>query len=42
MLENKNFPLEDMEYGKKSENHGKRETHIQDQENDEITENREK
>ena len=42
MLENKNCPLEDMEYIKKSENHGKWKTHMEDLKNDEITENREK
>ena len=34
--------LQDVEYGKKTENHGKRETSLDDLKNDEITEKREK
>ena len=35
-------PLQDLKYGKKTENHGKCETSIDDLKNDEITKKREK
>ena len=41
-LENEKCPRKDMEYGKKTENHGKWETHSWGLKIDEITEKREK
>ena len=42
MLENEKCPLQDMEYGKKTENHENEKHTLEDLKNDEITEKREK
>ena len=42
MLENLKCPLQDVEYGKKTENHGKPETSNDDLKNEEFTEKHEK